>query len=94
MDEIPSIYSAFNVYCRKLAPGTVSLTGDRAQGNDSKHCAYSSNHLLCTFSIFHLYRLVVIFCFDFLFIFQPNIHVNHVASMRFWYLSHMNKYLK
>ena len=30
-------YNAFNVYCRELAPGTVSLTGDRAQGDDSKH---------------------------------------------------------
>ena len=27
----------FLVYCRELAPGTVCLTGDRAQGNDSKH---------------------------------------------------------
>ena len=34
-------YNAFNVYCRELAPGTVSITGDRAQGDDSKHCAYS-----------------------------------------------------
>ena len=33
-------YNAFNVYCRELAPGTVSLTGDRAQGDDSKHWAY------------------------------------------------------
>ena len=33
--------SAFNVYRRVLAPGTVSLTGDRAQGDDSKHWAYS-----------------------------------------------------
>ena len=32
-------YNAFNVYCRELAPGTVSLTGDRAQGDDSKHWA-------------------------------------------------------
>ena len=24
------------VYCRELAPGTVSLTGDRAKGDDSK----------------------------------------------------------
>ena len=30
-------YNAFNVYCRVLAPGTISLTGDRAQGDDSKH---------------------------------------------------------
>ena len=36
------MYNAFNVYCRELAPGTVSLTGDRAQGDDSKHCAYSN----------------------------------------------------
>ena len=34
-------YNAFNVYCHELAPGTVSLTGDRAQGGDSKPCAYS-----------------------------------------------------
>ena len=27
---------------RELALGTVSLTGDRVQGNDSKHCAYST----------------------------------------------------
>ena len=33
-------YNAFNVYRRELAPGTVSLTGDRAQGDDSKHWAY------------------------------------------------------
>ena len=35
-------YNAFNVYRRELAPGTVSLTGDRAQGDDSKHWANSS----------------------------------------------------
>ena len=32
--------------CRELAPGTVSLTGDRAHGDESKHCAYSTK-LLC-----------------------------------------------
>ena len=31
------MYNPFLVYCRKLAPGTVSLTGERAQGDDSKH---------------------------------------------------------
>ena len=36
------MYNAFNVYCRELAPGTVSLTGDRAQGDDGKHWAYSN----------------------------------------------------
>ena len=30
-------YNPFLVYCRELAPGTISLTGDRAQGDDSKH---------------------------------------------------------
>ena len=35
-------YNAFNVYRRELAPGTVSLTRDRAQGEDSKHWAYST----------------------------------------------------
>ena len=39
---LPASYNAFNVYCRELAPGTISLTGDRAQGDDSKHWAYSS----------------------------------------------------
>ena len=35
-------YNAFNVYRRELAPGTISLTGDRAQGDDSKHWANST----------------------------------------------------
>ena len=43
--QYASYYNAFNVYCRELAPGTVSLTGYRAQGDDDKHCAN------CTFEI-------------------------------------------
>ena len=39
--QVASSYNAFNIYRRELAPGTVSLTGDRAQGDDSKHWAYS-----------------------------------------------------
>ena len=35
-------YNDFNFYCRGLAPGTVCLTGDRVQGDDSKQCAYRS----------------------------------------------------
>ena len=31
------VYNPFLVYCRELGSGTVSLTGDRAQGDDSKH---------------------------------------------------------
>ena len=34
-----SKYNAFHVYCRELASGTISLTGDRAQGDDSKYRA-------------------------------------------------------
>ena len=29
-----SLYNSILVYCRELAPGTVSLTGDWAQGDD------------------------------------------------------------
>ena len=39
-------YNPFLVYCRELAPGTVSLTGDRAQGDDSKHDSH-----YCSFTI-------------------------------------------
>ena len=44
------IYNPFLVYCRELAPGTVSLAGDRAQGDDSKYDShYSINRFLtCT----------------------------------------------
>ena len=31
------LYNSFLIYCRELAPGTVSLTGDRAQVDDNKH---------------------------------------------------------
>ena len=37
-------YNAFNVYRRELPPGTVSLTGDRAQGDDSKQWANSNGY--------------------------------------------------
>ena len=37
-------YNPFLVYCGELAPGTVSLTYDRAQGDDSKHDShYNAN---------------------------------------------------
>ena len=32
-----SYYNPFLVYCRELAPGIVSITVDRAQGDDNKH---------------------------------------------------------
>ena len=50
---ISACYNSFLVYCRELAPGTVSLTGDRAQGDDSKHDSYNTGdfcHLLITFA--------------------------------------------
>ena len=40
-------YNSFNVYCRELAPGIVCLTGDRAQGDDSKHDSHYRDVLLC-----------------------------------------------
>ena len=36
------LYNSFLIYCRELAPGTVSLTGDWAQGDDSKHDSHYS----------------------------------------------------
>ena len=36
-DVWSQVYNSFLIYCRELAQGTVSLTGDRAQGDDSKH---------------------------------------------------------
>ena len=41
-DKKISLYNPFLLYCRQLAPGTVSLTGDRAQGDDSKHDSHYS----------------------------------------------------
>ena len=38
-----AVYNPFLVYCRELAPGTVSLTCDRAQGDDSK---YDSHYII------------------------------------------------
>ena len=38
-------YNPFLVYCRELAPGTVSLTGDQAQGDDSKHDSHYSRFI-------------------------------------------------
>ena len=39
---LTSIHNYNDVHCRELAPGAISLTGDRVQGDDSKQCAYSS----------------------------------------------------
>ena len=34
------VYNTRFVYCRELAPGIISLTGDWARGNDSKQYGY------------------------------------------------------
>ena len=47
------MYNPFLVYCCELAPGTVSLTGDRAQGNDSKHDSHYSTFILRV--LYHIY---------------------------------------
>ena len=39
-------YNTVLVYCRELAPGTVSLTGDRAQGDDNKHDSHYTHYHL------------------------------------------------
>ena len=39
-------YNSFLVYCRELSPGTVCLTGDRAQGDDSKHDSHYTIHII------------------------------------------------
>ena len=50
-------YNPFLVYCRELAPGTVSLTGDRAQGDDSKHDShYRADLFLIFLSINHIFQ--------------------------------------
>ena len=52
-----SCYNSFLVYCRELVPGTVSLTGDRAQGDDSKH----DSHYNAVLVIFWVFLAVVVF---------------------------------
>ena len=41
------MYISFLVYCRELAPGTVSLNGDQAQGDDSKHDSHYTYFVRC-----------------------------------------------
>ena len=55
-------YNAFNVYRRELAPGTISLTGDRAQGDDSKHWAYSNPLLSVVRIMFTIVALGPVTC--------------------------------
>ena len=43
-------YNPFLVYCRELAPGTVSLTCDRAQGDDSKHDSHYRGKICIEYS--------------------------------------------
>ena len=48
------MYNPFLVYCRELAPGTVSLTDDRAQGDDSKHDSLYSYSFLGHFNFIYV----------------------------------------
>ena len=45
-DLSQDMYNPFLVYCRELAPATVSLTGDRAKGDDSKHDSHYSAQII------------------------------------------------
>ena len=49
-------YNPFPVYCRELAPGTVSLTCDRAQGDDSKH----DSHYTCNIKSFCVWQTTLV----------------------------------
>ena len=45
-------YNPFLVYCRELAPRTVSLTRGRAQGDDSKHDShYTLQHEFASYPL-------------------------------------------
>ena len=46
-----AMYNPFLVYCRELAPRTVSLTRGRAQGDDSKHDSHYSLCVLDRYSV-------------------------------------------
>ena len=39
-------YKTLFAYCHELAPGSVSLTGDRVKGGESKQYAYSSGMMI------------------------------------------------
>ena len=49
-------YNPFLVYCRELAPVIVSLTCDRAQGDDNKH----DSHYTCP-SLFAMHCIVLLY---------------------------------
>ena len=57
---IVQCYNSFRVYCRELAPGTVSLTGDRAQGDDSKHDSHYTHKILTCVLYVRRYCSVVV----------------------------------
>ena len=50
------MYNPFLVYCRELAPGTVSLTRGRAQGDDSKHDSHYTCYCVTNNASIRLYQ--------------------------------------
>ena len=50
-------YYLFLVFCCELASGTVSLTCDRAQGDDSKHDSLTSCIKINVFSCLNICRV-------------------------------------
>ena len=52
----PCVYNPFLVYCRELAPSTVSLTGDWAQGDDSKDDSHYTRILIGNYPTTLLYH--------------------------------------
>ena len=55
-------YNLFLVYCPELAPGTVSLTGDRAQGNNSEHDSHYTQQRITVSPMFTVVALGPVTC--------------------------------
>ena len=56
-------YNPFLVYCRELAPGTVSLTCERAQGDDSKHDSHFFFIVIKTIIIIIIIIIIIYFSY-------------------------------
>ena len=51
MNMLFSKYNTSSVYCRELAPGTISFTSDWDRGDDSKQYRYLPGHAIYLFCI-------------------------------------------
>ena len=58
--KVDDYYNTSFVYCRELAPGTVSLTGDWVRGDDSKQCRYYKTVDSLLFTLFYCFFIIYI----------------------------------